>query len=82
MGRMQDAHKQKIALLERQFLQQKHQLMRAKEAAVWELEERQLAERHQLFKQQLKDVFFLQRSQMLARHQKVGVICGKSFSLG
>ena len=70
MKRIADTHKEKIALLDRQFLQQKQQLMRAREAAVWELEERQLHERHQLAKRQLKDLFFLQRHQMLVHHEK------------
>ena len=56
--------------LDRQFLQQKQQLMRAREAALWEMEERQLHERHQLAKRQLKDMFFLQRHQMLIHHEK------------
>lgn len=51
-------------------MQQKQQLLRAQEAAKWELEERQLHEKHQLAKKQLKDVFFLQRHQMLIRHEK------------
>merc|ERR1712083_684344 len=45
-------------------------LMRAREAALWEMEERQLHERHQLAKRQLKDMFFLQRHQMLVHHEK------------
>ena len=48
-------------------MQQKQQLMRAREAALWEMEERQLHEKHQLAKRQLKDMFFLQRHQMLVR---------------
>lgn len=68
LRRLDDTHKQKIALLDRQFLQQKQQLMRAREAAIWEMEERQLHERHQLAKRQLKDMFFLQRHQMLVRN--------------
>ncbi|XP_015914711.1 serine/threonine-protein kinase 10 [Parasteatoda tepidariorum] len=68
--RLGDTHKEKIALLERQFLQQKQQLLRAREAAIWELEERHLHEKHQLAKRQLKDLFFLQRHQMLVRHEK------------
>uniref|UniRef100_A0A5S6QJG6 Protein kinase domain-containing protein n=1 Tax=Trichuris muris TaxID=70415 RepID=A0A5S6QJG6_TRIMR len=70
LNRLDDSHRQKITLLERQFLQQKHQMLRAREAALWELEERQLHERHQLLKNQMKESFFLQRSHMLVRHQK------------
>lgn len=70
LRRLSDSHREKIALMERQFLQQKQQLMRAREAAIWELEERQIHERQQLLKRQLKDIFFLQRHQMLIRHEK------------
>jgi len=70
LRRLSDSHREKIALMERQFLQQKQQLMRGREAAIWELEERQIHERQQLLKRQLKDVFFLQRHQMLIRHEK------------
>ena len=71
MKRLADQHREKVALLEKQFLQKKHQLLRAREAAIWELEERQLHEKHQLAKRQLKDLFFLKRHQMLNRHEKV-----------
>ncbi|XP_069677773.1 serine/threonine-protein kinase 10 isoform X2 [Periplaneta americana] len=70
LRRLSDTHREKIALMERQFLQQKQQLMRAREAALWELEERQIHEKQQLAKRQLKDIFFLQRHQMLIRHEK------------
>lgn len=70
LRRLSDSHREKIALMERQFLQQKQQLLRARESAIWELEERQIHERQQLLKRQLKDIFFLQRHQMLIRHEK------------
>ncbi|XP_043287616.1 serine/threonine-protein kinase 10 [Venturia canescens] len=70
LRRLSDSHREKIALMERQFLQQKQQLMRARESAIWELEDRQIHERQQLLKRQLKDIFFLQRHQMLIRHEK------------
>ena len=35
LKRLSDTHREKIALLDRQFLQQKQQLMRAREAAIW-----------------------------------------------
>lgn len=56
--------------MERQFLQQKQRLLRARESALWDLEERQIHEKQQLAKRQLKDIFFLQRHQMLIRHEK------------
>lgn len=70
LRRMGDAHREKMALMERQFLQQQQQLMRARESALWELEERQIHEKQQLAKRQLKDIFFMQRHQMLTRHEK------------
>jgi len=65
-----EKNREKMALMERQFLEQKHQLERSVESALWELEERQLAEKHSLLTQQLKDIFHLQRSHMLGRHHK------------
>ncbi|XP_063291016.1 STE20-like serine/threonine-protein kinase isoform X2 [Pelobates fuscus] len=65
-------HQQKmeLATIERDCLNHKQQLMRAREAAIWELEERHLQEKHQLLKQQLKDQYFMQRHQLLKRHEK------------
>lgn len=70
LKRLSDSHRERIALMERQFLQQKQQLTRTREAALWEIEEKQIHEKHQLMKRQLKDIFFLQRHQMLIRHDK------------
>lgn len=70
LRRLSDSHREKIALTERQFLQQKQQLTRTREAALWEIEEKHIHEKHQLMKRQLKDIFFLQRHQMLIRHSK------------
>ncbi|KAM9325058.1 STE20-like serine/threonine-protein kinase [Gastrophryne carolinensis] len=65
-------HQQKmeLATIERDCLNHKQQLLRAREAAIWELEERHLQEKHQLLKQQLKDQYFMQRHQLLKRHEK------------
>ncbi|XP_056385142.1 STE20-like serine/threonine-protein kinase isoform X2 [Hyla sarda] len=65
-------HQQKmeLATIERDCLSRKQQLMRAREAAIWELEERHLQEKHQLLKQQMKDQYFMQRHQLLKRHEK------------
>ncbi|XP_073452201.1 STE20-like serine/threonine-protein kinase isoform X2 [Aquarana catesbeiana] len=65
-------HQQKMELanIERDCLNHKQQLLRAREAAIWELEERHLQEKHQLLKQQLKDQYFMQRHQLLKRHEK------------
>ncbi|XP_052464004.1 serine/threonine-protein kinase 10 [Carassius gibelio] len=63
-------HKHELATTERDCLNKKQQLLRAREAAMWELEERHLQEKHQLLKQQLKDQYFMQRHQLLKRHEK------------
>uniref|UniRef100_A0A8C4HSK7 non-specific serine/threonine protein kinase n=1 Tax=Dicentrarchus labrax TaxID=13489 RepID=A0A8C4HSK7_DICLA len=63
-------HKLEITTIEKDCLNHKQQLMRAREAAMWELEERHLQEKHQQLKQQLKDQYFLQRHQLLKRHEK------------
>ncbi|XP_066139058.1 serine/threonine-protein kinase 10 isoform X2 [Euwallacea fornicatus] len=70
LRRLSDSHREKIALMERQFLQQKQQLTRTREAALWEVEERHIHEKYQLMKRQIKDIFMLQRHQMLTRHEK------------
>ncbi|KAJ3665518.1 hypothetical protein Zmor_001010 [Zophobas morio] len=70
LRRLSDSHREKIALMERQFLQQKQQLTRTREAALWEIEEKQIHEKHQLMKRQIKEIFILQRHQMLTRHEK------------
>ncbi|CAH0552881.1 unnamed protein product [Brassicogethes aeneus] len=70
LRRLSDSHREKMALMERQFLQQKQQLTRSREAALWEIEEKQIHEKHQLMKRQIKEIFILQRHQMLTRHEK------------
>ncbi|XP_045506048.1 serine/threonine-protein kinase 10-like isoform X2 [Colias croceus] len=70
LRRVHAAHRERQALADRQHLQQRHQIMRTREAALWELEEKQIHERHQLAKRQLKDEFLLRRHQMLVRHDK------------
>ncbi|CAK5079277.1 unnamed protein product [Meloidogyne enterolobii] len=72
LQKAQDRHRERLCLLERQFLEQKHQLERGLETAQWELEEAQLVEKHALLTQQFRDVFHLQRTHMLARHAKEG----------
>ncbi|XP_076141864.1 STE20-like serine/threonine-protein kinase isoform X2 [Alosa pseudoharengus] len=70
LKRIIQQHKHELATIERDCLNNKQQLMRAREAAMWELEERHLQEKHQLLKQQLKDQYFMQRHQLLKRHDK------------
>ncbi|KAF2979514.1 hypothetical protein EK904_011737 [Melospiza melodia maxima] len=63
-------NKREICDKERECLNKKQQLMRDREASIWDLEERQQQEKHQLIKQQLKDQYFLQRHELLRKHEK------------
>ncbi|XP_034462441.1 serine/threonine-protein kinase 10 [Hippoglossus hippoglossus] len=63
-------NKREIAETERDCLNKKQNLIREREATVWDMEEKNLYERHQLLKQQLKDKYFLQRHQLLKKHEK------------
>ncbi|CAN9501803.1 unnamed protein product [Ophioblennius macclurei] len=63
-------NKKEIAGMERDCLDRKHELIRDREATLWDMEEKNIFEKHQLFKQQLKDQYFLQRHQLLKKHEK------------
>ncbi|XP_061228805.1 serine/threonine-protein kinase 10 [Neopsephotus bourkii] len=63
-------NKREICDKERECLNKKQQLMRDREACIWDLEESQQQEKHQLIKQQLKDQYFLQRHELLRKHEK------------
>ncbi|NXL90648.1 STK10 kinase, partial [Alectura lathami] len=63
-------HKKEICDKERECLNKKQQLLRDREACIWDLEEHQQQEKHQLVKQQLKDQYFLQRHELLRKHEK------------
>ncbi|XP_061472868.1 serine/threonine-protein kinase 10 isoform X2 [Rhineura floridana] len=63
-------NRKEICDKERECLNKKQQLMRDREATIWELEEHHLQEKHQLLKQQLKDQYFLQRHELLRKHEK------------
>ncbi|XP_062976674.1 serine/threonine-protein kinase 10 [Elgaria multicarinata webbii] len=63
-------NRKEICDKERECLNKKQQLMRDREATIWELEEHHLQEKHQLIKQQLKDQYFLQRHELLRKHEK------------
>ena len=64
MRRLSDTQ-EKMALLDSQFLQQKQQLVRAREK-----EECRLHKSHQLAKRQLKDMFFVQWHQIIVCHER------------
>ncbi|XP_062909582.1 serine/threonine-protein kinase 10 isoform X1 [Mobula hypostoma] len=63
-------NKKEISDQERDCLTKKQQLMRDREAAIWEREEHHLQEKHQFLRQQLKDQYSLQRHQLLKKHEK------------
>ncbi|XP_036606389.1 serine/threonine-protein kinase 10 isoform X2 [Trichosurus vulpecula] len=63
-------NRREICDKERECLNRKQELLRDREASLWELEEHHLQERHQLVKQQLKDQYFLQRHELLRKHEK------------
>lgn len=65
-----EQYQDRLAAMERQFLINKQQILRNREAALWELEEKHLVEKQHLAMHQLKEIFFLQRHQMLVRHEK------------
>ncbi|CEF59982.1 Sterile20-like kinase [Strongyloides ratti] len=68
INRLQTKHKEKNALMEKQFLEQRHDLIRCRENALWELMERQLEERHILYKHQLQEQYYVRRANMIRRH--------------
>ncbi|XP_002816236.3 serine/threonine-protein kinase 10 isoform X1 [Pongo abelii] len=70
MKRLTTDNRREICDKERECLMKKQELLRDREAALWEMEEHQLQERHQLVKQQLKDQYFLQRHELLRKHEK------------
>ncbi|KAM6150783.1 serine/threonine-protein kinase 10 [Erethizon dorsatum] len=70
MKRLTAENRREICDKERECLSRKQELLRDREAALWEMEEHQLQERHQLGKQQLKDQYFLQRHELLRKHEK------------
>ncbi|CAI5454732.1 unnamed protein product [Caenorhabditis angaria] len=70
LQRLADKHKERMAAMEKQFLMQKHNLLRAKENNVWELEDKHMREKFVLHRKLFKDEYYLLRTQMLARHQR------------
>ncbi|XP_076993762.1 serine/threonine-protein kinase 10 isoform X2 [Tamandua tetradactyla] len=70
MKKLTAENRHEICDKERECLKRKQDLLRSREAALWEMEEHQLQERHQLVKQQLKDQYFLQRHELLRKHEK------------
>ncbi|XP_054424023.1 serine/threonine-protein kinase 10 [Pteronotus mesoamericanus] len=70
MKRITADNRREICDKERECLTRKQELLREREAALWDMEEQHLQERHQLVKQQLKDQYFLQRHELVRKHEK------------
>lgn len=70
LRRLSEKHRDHLATIHKNFLQQKQNAMRTREALLWELEEKQLHEKHQLSKRHIKETCFMQRHQMIIRHEK------------
>ncbi|CAL8077586.1 unnamed protein product [Orchesella dallaii] len=70
MKRENEIHRSRIASMERQFLEEKHERIRRHNKALWDLEDSYLKERHQFKTRQIKESFHLQRQQMLIRQEE------------
>ncbi|XP_055692600.1 STE20-like serine/threonine-protein kinase isoform X1 [Lutzomyia longipalpis] len=70
LRRLSEKHRDRLATIDKNYLQQKQTAMRTREAMLWELEEKQIHEKHQLAKRSVKDMCFMQRHQMIVRHEK------------
>ncbi|KAI6177303.1 Sterile20-like kinase [Aphelenchoides bicaudatus] len=69
MESLQQSHQEKLARLDRQFLNERHDLQRGVESALWDNEYAHMKNRFELRRQQLKDNFAMQRSLMVNRHR-------------
>lgn len=69
MESLQQTHQEKLARLDRQFLNERHDLQRGVESALWDNEYTHMKNRFELRRQQLKDNFAMQRSLMINRHR-------------
>uniref|UniRef100_A0AC35U8C4 Protein kinase domain-containing protein n=1 Tax=Rhabditophanes sp. KR3021 TaxID=114890 RepID=A0AC35U8C4_9BILA len=66
--KLHQKHKEKTANLEKQFMEQRHEIIRTRENAMFELMEHQLEERHVLYRSQLKQQYYVRRANMIKRH--------------
>ena len=62
--------KNELLNIEAEFLNAKHNLLRAKEADVWEMEQSHMQINHNMVKNHLSESFLMRRHQMHIRHQK------------
>ena len=63
-------HRQQLIHLETTSLLEKQNLIRTREAAIWELERLQMEQRYNVVRKHVRDFFYLQRHLMLSKQEK------------
>lgn len=67
---IENYHKQRIQILERQFLVEKQNLLKTKEQALWEIDEHELRSRYDLLRKQTKSFYSLFRTMLTQQSEK------------
>ena len=67
---IENYHKQRIQILERQFLVEKQNLLKTKEQAPWEIDEQELRSRYDLLRKQTKSFYSLFRTMLTQQSEK------------
>ncbi|CAF0747725.1 unnamed protein product [Adineta ricciae] len=67
---IENYHKQRIQVLERQFLVEKQNLIKTKEQALWEIDEHELRSRYDLLRKQTKSFYSLFRTMLTQQSEK------------
>ena len=67
---IENYHKQRIQILERQFLIEKQNLLKTKEQALWEIDENELRSRYDLLRKQTKSFYSLFRTMLTQQSEK------------
>ncbi|UJR33757.1 hypothetical protein I4U23_021184 [Adineta vaga] len=67
---IENYHKQRIQIFERQFLVEKQNLMKTKEQALWEIDEHELRSRYDLLRKQTKSFYSLFRTMLTQQSEK------------
>lgn len=63
-------HKQRIQMLEREFLVARQDLLKTKEQALWEIDEHELRSRYDLLRKQTKSFYLLFRTMLTQQSEK------------
>ncbi|CAF4530909.1 unnamed protein product [Rotaria sp. Silwood1] len=67
---IENYHKQRIQILEKQFLVEKQNLLKTKEQALWEIDEHELRSRYDLLRKQTKSFYSLFRTMLAQQSEK------------